>query len=217
MNRKRTYPPEIGVIPRLRSGDNLSCEEFLQRWDEEPELKFAELIGGVVHMPSPLSSDHGRMEMDISGWLGNYLAATPGITGGNNCTTLIQEQSPQPDVHLRILPEYGGATWDVGKLIGGPPELVVEVCASSAAYDLHQKYDLYEEAGVQEYVAVLLYEQEIRWHRPVVSGDVSTCALKATTGTSPSSVERTVAITIPIFDCVASASPRADNSSTIRR
>jgi hypothetical protein len=32
---------------------------------------------------------------------------------------------------------------------------------------LHQKLDLYEAAGVQEYLAILLYEQEIRWHQLV--------------------------------------------------
>src|SRR5262249_58837532 len=34
---------------------------------------------------------------------------------------------------------------------------------------VNQKYDLYEAAGVQEYLAVLLYEQEVRWHM-LVSG-----------------------------------------------
>ena len=43
----------------------------------------------------------------------------------------------------------------------------MEVCRSSAAYDLHQKFDLYQAAGVQEYLAVLLFEREIRWHRLV--------------------------------------------------
>jgi hypothetical protein len=30
---------------------------------------------------------------------------------------------------------------------------------------LHQKLDLYEKAGVPEYLAILMREQEIRWHR----------------------------------------------------
>ena len=70
-----------------------------------------------------------------------------------------------PSFH--IAPPYSGRIrkWNEGKLLGGAPELIVEICASSAAYDLHAKYDLYEEAGVQEYVTVLLYESEIRWHR----------------------------------------------------
>jgi Uma2 family endonuclease len=41
---------------------------------------------------------------------------------------------------------------------------LVEICRTSASYDLHVKHDLYEQARVQEYLAILLYEQEIRWH-----------------------------------------------------
>ena len=44
-----------------------------------------------------------------------------------------------------------------------------EISRSSAAYDLHQKLDLFEEARIPEYLAVLLYEQEIRW-RGLVRG-----------------------------------------------
>jgi hypothetical protein len=45
--------------------------------------------------------------------------------------------------------------------------LLAEVCATSASYDLHQKYDLYQSAGVQEYLAVVLFEEEVRWHQLV--------------------------------------------------
>src|SRR5262249_45919114 len=44
------------------------------------------------------------------------------------------------------------------------PEFLCEICRSSASYDLHIKLELYEAAGVPEYLAVLLYEKEIRWH-----------------------------------------------------
>lgn len=165
MHRKRIDPVEILAVPGLRAGDHLTRDEFLDRWENEPTIKFAELIGGVVYMPSPLSADHGDMDNSANTWLGHFSAYTPGTQASTNATTLMEEDSPQPDVHLRILPEFGGATWNEGKLIGGPPELIVEICASSASYDLHTKYNLYESAGVQEYVAVLLHEKEIRWHR----------------------------------------------------
>ena len=48
--------------------------------------------------------------------------------------------------------------------MSGPPELLVEICRSSAAFDLHQKLELYQEADVPEYLAILQYEREIRWH-----------------------------------------------------
>ena len=77
---------------------------------------------------------------------------------------MTEEDAPQPDLYLRVLPEYGGKSWAEDNKLFGSPESLVEVCRSSASYDLHVKYDLYEEARVQEYVAILLYEQEIRWH-----------------------------------------------------
>jgi hypothetical protein len=40
-------------IPPLRDGDRLTRDEFLRRWDAMPDVKWTELIDGVVHMPSP--------------------------------------------------------------------------------------------------------------------------------------------------------------------
>ena len=42
---------------------------------------------------------------------------------------------------------------------------MAETCVSSTAYDLHQKLKVYEKKGVKEYLAVLMQEQEVRWHR----------------------------------------------------
>lgn len=150
--------------PPLRSGDKLTRDEFLRRWDAHPEIKHAELIGGIVFMSSPVSVEHGTRENDMSGWLCFYKVATPGTDAGNNTTSLILDDTPQPDLYLRILPECGGSSWIEGKYLAGSPELLVEICWSSVAYDLHVKLDLYQEAKVPEYLAILLHEQEIRWH-----------------------------------------------------
>jgi hypothetical protein len=150
--------------PPLTPGDKLTREEFLRRWELHPEIKRAELIGGIVYMPSPVSVPHGDMDSDVGGWLWMYKAATPGTASGHNTTSFLLDDSPQPDVNLRLVPEVGGQSWLEGKYLGGVPELLAEVSLSSAAYDLHVKYDLYEAAGVPEYLAILLYEQEIRWH-----------------------------------------------------
>jgi Uma2 family endonuclease len=156
------------TIPRLVEGETLTRDEFLRRWEAMPRLKRAELIDGVVFMPSPLSVEHGDTDLHVSTWLGNYQAATPGCRGSSNATWLMSERSaPQPDDSLRILPEYGGQSRYEGKYAAGAPEFLAEVCVSSAAYDLHQKLAVYEKAGVQEYLAVLMEEQEVRWHRLV--------------------------------------------------
>jgi Uma2 family endonuclease len=152
-------------IAPLEAGDFLTRAEFLQRWQVHPEISRAELIGGVVHMPSPVSLPHGEMENNLATWLGVYKAYTPGCKAGNNTTTFLGEELPQPDVFLRILESHGGSSWEENQFLHGSPELLTEVCGSSASYDLHVKLDLYQGAGVAEYLAVLLYEREIRWHR----------------------------------------------------
>src|SRR5262249_36091206 len=134
-----------------------------------PEITKAELIGGRVYMPSPVSLDHGKSDDDLGVWLTTYRINTPGTDSATNTTTLLLEDAPQPDRQLRVLPECGGKSGIEGKSPSGPAELMAEVCLSSTSYDLNQKYDLYEAAGVQEYLAVLLYEQEVRWHM-LVSG-----------------------------------------------
>src|SRR5437762_3525334 len=91
--------------PPLAPGDNLSREEFLRRWESHPEIKKAELLGGIVFMPSPVSVEHGEMESDVGGSLFTYKVATPGCAGGHNTTSFLLEDTPQPDINLRILPE----------------------------------------------------------------------------------------------------------------
>ena len=47
----------------------------------------------------------------------------------------------------------------------GAPEFVVEVAASSVAYDLHSKLNVYRRSGVLEYLVLLAYEREMRFFR----------------------------------------------------
>ncbi|HJT77262.1 MAG TPA: Uma2 family endonuclease [Gemmataceae bacterium] len=161
----------LGTVTRaavapLQSGDVLTRDEFIHRWENMPLRKRAELIQGVVYMPSPLSREHGVMENNVAGWLALYRAATPGVEAADNSSWLMGPRSmPQPDVSLYVLPEYGSRSRLVDLYMSGAPEFVTEVCVSSAAYDLHQKLELYQEHGVQEYLAVLMQEREVRWHR----------------------------------------------------
>ncbi len=116
-------------------------------------------------MSSPLSVEHADMENNLSIWAGTYRIATPGCASGNNATNLLLGDCPQPDVNLRIIPEFGGKSRIRKKLLFGPAEMLVEVSSSSASMDLHQKFDLYEEAGVSEYLVVIVNRKELRWFR----------------------------------------------------
>jgi len=151
-------------VPPLDTGDKLTREEFLRRWEAHPEIKNAELIGGIVYMASPVSVEHGDMDGEVGGWLYTYKVATPGTASGHSITSFLLEDTPQPDWNLRILPEYGGSSSVQGRYLRGIPELLVEISRSSASYDLHVKLDLYQAAKIPEYLAVLLVEREIRWH-----------------------------------------------------
>jgi Uma2 family endonuclease len=154
-------------IPPLVEGQRLTRDEFLRRWEAMPHLKRAELIGGVVYMPSPASLPHCRSDGKMAALLSAYAAATPGCDYLPNTTWLLLEDSPQPDGVLLIRPEYGGTSHVEGKYAAGPPELIAETSLSRKKYDLRQKLDLYQQAGVQEYLTVLVEKEEVRWHRLV--------------------------------------------------
>src|SRR5947209_14776487 len=90
-------------LPPLSQGQRLSRAEFERRYDAMPELKKAELIGGVVSMPSPVKRAHGKPHFDAITWLGTYRSFTPGVEGGDNASLCLDlENMPQPDVFLRI-------------------------------------------------------------------------------------------------------------------
>ncbi len=155
------------TIPILESGDQLDQATFHQRYTAMPSGFRAELIGGVVIVPSPLRPEHGEYHALIMGWLTTYWGATPGTRARDNATAILGEQSePQPDAALIIEPIYGGQTgFSEDGYAMGPPELIVEVASSSESIDLNAKRRDYEQAGVLEYVVIVIRQQAIRWFR----------------------------------------------------
>ncbi|HEX4589046.1 MAG TPA: Uma2 family endonuclease, partial [Gemmataceae bacterium] len=153
-------------MPPLQSGDRLTAEEFERRYDAMPELKKAELINGVVYVGSPVrAQEHGEPHFDLIGWLALYQRATPGVRGGDNATLRLElDNRPQPDAYLRIGSECGGqARVDEDGYISGAVELVAEIAASSASYDLHDKLDVYRSNGVREYIVWRVEDREVDW------------------------------------------------------
>ncbi len=49
--------------------------------------------------------------------------------------------------------------------VEGAPELIVEIAASTASLDLHQKLNVYRRNGVQEYLVWRIYDREFDWFR----------------------------------------------------
>jgi Uma2 family endonuclease len=152
--------------PPLHSGDHLTAEEFERRYDAMPDLKKAELIDGVVYMPPAVTfEDHAGPHFDLISWLGLYRFVTPGVRGGDNGTLRLDVGSrPQPDAFLIILPTHGGQVRiDADGYIVGAPELVAEVAATNANYDLHDKLNAYQRNGVREYVVWRVFDRAIDW------------------------------------------------------
>jgi hypothetical protein len=87
-------------VQPLCQGDNLDRDEFMRRWEALPEIKKAELIGGIVYMPSPILVDHGDADVNVAGWLMVYEVATPGRASGHNTTAYLLDAVPQPDLRL---------------------------------------------------------------------------------------------------------------------
>ena len=151
--------------PPLENGDRLTRIEFERRYAAMPNLKKAELIEGVVYVPAALRfRSHAEPHSRIMTWLGVYQAFTPGIKIGDNPTVRLDlDNAPQPDAALII--DGGQARISTDDYIEGAPELVVEIAASSAAYDLYDKKRVYRRNGVREYLVWRVYDGEFDWFR----------------------------------------------------
>ena len=159
--------PSRRSTPPLENGDRLTRAEFERRYDAMPELKKAELIDGVVYMPSPVRlRKHGQPHYDVITWMGVYRAGTPGVLGADNASVRLDpDNMPQPDVLMMIDPSQGGrARISEDDYVEGAPELVVEVASSSASYDLHAKLDVYRRYGVAEYLLWRVLDRAIDWY-----------------------------------------------------
>jgi len=122
----------------LATGDHMTREEFHRAYAATPDDFRAELIGGIVYVPSPLKRQHGVHHLLLGGLFAAYAARTPGVEAADNTTVLLGEDAePQPDLYLRLLPESGGQ--------------------SRTTEDDYARY------GVHEYLVVSLREGRLRW------------------------------------------------------
>jgi len=150
--------------PPLEAGQHLDRATFRARYEAMPPETQAELIGGVVHVHGRVTRSHGLLHCRTIYWLALYRRATPGVHASSNATVQLDDQGePQPDVLLRIRPEFGGQSRNEGEYIGGAPELIVEVADTSRKIDLGAKFEDYRRAGVLESVVVALEPDEVFW------------------------------------------------------
>jgi Uma2 family endonuclease len=158
----RTHPTNL--LPALFNGQHLDQPTFHEVYEAMPEGTWAELVGGVVYMPSPLRGEHGEYDDVVSYWVVHYKRLTKGLRSGKNSTVILDSSGEtQPDGHLRIPQALGGQTRIERGFIVGAPELAIEIARSSRYYDLGAKKSDYERAGVQEYLVFELDPNRIHW------------------------------------------------------
>ncbi|HEY9786571.1 MAG TPA: Uma2 family endonuclease [Candidatus Obscuribacterales bacterium] len=150
---------------RLYNGDHMGQKLFHRIYCQMPSDYHAELIGGIVFEPSPVSVWHGTGQIDLGYLLKSYSMATRGTKVAAGATLILSDEDEvEPDLMLRVAQERGGASYTTRDgFIKGAPELVAEIAYSSRAIDLHMKKERYALAGVVEYIVVCLRPKKIYW------------------------------------------------------
>jgi len=155
-------------VPPFENGERMGQEEFHELYETTPKGFRAELINGIVHMPSPVRMRHGGPQSLLAAWLVNYCEATDGLESFSDITSILSKKNePQPDVALLIYPELGGQTKQNEKgYLTGAPELAIEIAHSSYGIDMNEKKTEYEKFGVLEYIVVAIRSRTIHYfHR----------------------------------------------------
>jgi Uma2 family endonuclease len=134
-----------------------------------PDLRRAEMIEGVVNVPSPRRYvEHDEPAASMVFWAAAYTALHPGLRSGGSASLFLDERNEvQPDAFI-FRPEPGGSVLITPEgYLQGAPQLVVEVAASTLAADLGAKMEAYRRNNVREYIVWRVPERAISWFRLV--------------------------------------------------
>jgi len=136
------------TLSRVEVMERMTAADF---FCDAPEDRKAELIDGVMIMPSPPLVVHERMQGFLSTLLRLYVEEKEigEVFGSRTAVELELFYAPEPDIlfvskeRLHIIGEKG---------ILGAPDFVIEILsASTAQNDRVSKFHAYERAGVREY------------------------------------------------------------------
>jgi Uma2 family endonuclease len=131
-----------------------------------PKVRTAKLIEGIVYIGSPIRyRSHAEPHANIIGLLGFYSIYTSGTEVANNATVRLDlDHEVQPDGLLR-LKDSKQSRISENDFLEGAPELIVEIAASSASIDAHDKLKVYRRNQVQEYLMWRVLDGEFDWFR----------------------------------------------------
>ena len=166
MKTSMDNPGAAAQVPALEPGDHLTRFELERRYEAMPHVKKAELIEGIVYMPALVRHQkHSKPHGSLIWWLEHYSVFTPGVeVGDNGSVRLDTANEPQPDGLMFVSAEHGGRVRiSEDDYLEGSPELVAEISASTASFDLHTKLQMYRRHGVQEYIVWRVLDAAVDW------------------------------------------------------
>ena len=150
-----------GIPDALFEGNRLDQPTFHRLYEQTPADFKAELIGGIVHVASPVGISHSNFHIKVTRWLDSYADRIPRVHTLLDATVILDDESePQPDGGLRY---ENGTSRLAGNRCIGPPELVVEVSDSTIVHDLIDKRADYDRHGVTEYLVLAAEESRAIW------------------------------------------------------
>ena len=155
-------------MSRTRPTKRYSASDYFS-WPDDIRC---ELIHGKIYDMAPAPSiDHQRLVGELGYVIRRVLQGREsGSGGGETCEMLFspidvllaEDTVVQPDLVVVCDP----AKLENGKYVDGPPDLVVEILSPSTALkDRREKRDLYETAGVAEYLIIDSEERYAEYYR----------------------------------------------------
>jgi Uma2 family endonuclease len=137
----------MAVRSRVEVAERMTAAEFFR---DAPEDRKAELIDGVMIMPSPPLVVHERLFRFLFQLLGSYIEELDlgEVLGSRTAVALDIEQAPEPDLFF-VAKERLGVIQAKG--VFGAPDLVIEILSvGTVKNDRGPKFRAYERAGVHE-------------------------------------------------------------------
>ena len=125
-----------------------------------------EFIRGEIREMAPIGSQHEEVVDRLTSWSARVLPEAKVRLRVQNSIGLPQlESAPEPDIAWVVQRDYTQARPTSDDVL-----LVVEVSASSLAYDTGEKADLYAAAGIGDYWVVDLENHLVEVRRDPVAG-----------------------------------------------
>ncbi len=137
----------LQTLSRVEVVERMTAKEFFRC---APEDQKAELIDGVMIMPSPPTYAHERLQIFLLRLIGEFVERNElgEVLGSRTAVELEKNQAPEPDL-LFVAKERAEIIRKEG--VFGAPDLVIEILSvSTAGYDRGGKFRAYERAGVRE-------------------------------------------------------------------